>query len=131
MNTEIFWNTSLAIQVHIVVAALALVAGGMQLVLAKGTVIHRATGWFWVILMATVAATSFLIHEIRMWGSWSPIHLLSIFTLCILFVGVRAARRGEFRAHAITMAATYFLALVLTGALTLLPGRMMHQMFFG
>ncbi len=131
MNIEIFWNTSLAIQVHIVVAALALVVGGVQLILTKRTVIHRLTGWFWIILMAVVAATSFFIHEIRVWGSWSPIHLLSIFTLCILFVGVRAARQGRFRTHAITMSATYFLALILTGALTLLPGRMMHQMFFG
>ncbi len=131
MNIEIFWNTSLAIQVHIVVAALALGAGGMQLILTKGTVIHRLTGWFWIVFMTAVAATSFFIHGIRVWGSWSPIHLLSIFTLCILFVGVRAARQGNFRTHAITMTATYFLALVLTGALTLLPGRMMHQMFFG
>lgn len=131
MNIDVFWSASLAIQVHIVVAASAVIFGAMQLTLKKGTWVHRQVGRLWVILLATVAFTSFFIHEIRVWGIWSPIHLLSIFTLGALFVGVYAARQKQYRTHAITMSATYFLALILTGALTLLPGRMMHGMVFG
>lgn len=131
MNIDVFWNASLAIQVHIVVAALAVLFGAMQLTFKKGTWVHRQVGRFWVILMAAVALTSFFIHEIRVWGLWSPIHLLSIFTLGTLFIGVYAARQKQYRTHAITMSATYFLALILTGALTLLPGRVMHGMVFG
>ncbi|MDX1635459.1 MAG: DUF2306 domain-containing protein [Marinobacter sp.] len=130
MNIEIFTEAPFAIQSHILVAFGAVVAGGLQLALPKGTPLHRATGRAWVLFMVIVVLTSFFIHELRVWGIWSPIHGLSIFTLAVLIIGVRAARRGKVRTHAITMALTYFLALILTGALTLLPGRMMHQMVF-
>ncbi len=39
-------------------------------------------------LMAAVAVSSFWIHQIRLLGPWSPIHLLSIFTLVMLPLGV-------------------------------------------
>ncbi|PVY75892.1 putative membrane protein [Tamilnaduibacter salinus] len=128
MNLELFAQASLPIQWHVVLAAIAVVIGGLQLVLPRGTRVHRIAGWSWVVFMAAVSLTSFFIHEIQLWGLWSPIHGLSIFTLIILGVGVWAARVGKHRTHAITMSATYFLALILTGALTLLPGRMMHEM---
>lgn len=131
MNEDIFWQASVAIQVHIILAFAAIVVGALQLILPKGTLMHRIAGLVWVLLLAIVALTSLFIHSLQVWGIWSPIHGLSIFTLIILYVGVREARRGDYKAHAITMSATYFLALVLTGALTLLPGRMMHEMVFG
>ena len=128
MNADIFLQASLPIQSHLVLATGAVLVGGLQLILPKGTPLHRMTGLTWVLMMAAVAMSSFFIHEIRLWGIWSPIHGISIFTLFILFIGVRAARRGRYRTHAMTMTTTYFLALILTGALTLLPGRMMHEM---
>ena len=39
-------------------------------------------------LMAAVAVSSFWIHQIRLIGPWSPIHLLSIFTLVMLPLAV-------------------------------------------
>jgi hypothetical protein len=38
--------------------------------------------------MAFVAVSSFWIHQIRLVGPWSPIHLLSIFTLLMLSLAV-------------------------------------------
>ncbi|MFE8073419.1 DUF2306 domain-containing protein [Marinobacteraceae bacterium S3BR75-40.1] len=131
MNLDIFVGAAIAIQAHILVALIAVVVGALQLILKKGTTRHRVFGWFWVFLMAAVSVSSFFIHELRVWGAWSPIHLLSVFTLCIMGVGIWAARNGRMRTHATTMAATYVFALILTGALTLLPGRMMHQMLLG
>ena len=43
--------------------------------------------------MAAVSLSSFWIHDLRIWGPWSPIHLLSIFTLVMLPVAVWAAHR--------------------------------------
>jgi uncharacterized membrane protein len=43
--------------------------------------------------MVVVAASSFWIHEIRLLGPWSPIHLLSIMVLVLLPVAV-VARAG-------------------------------------
>lgn len=131
MNLDIYVGAAIAIQTHIIVALIAVFAGALQLLLKKGTTRHRVVGWLWVLLMATVSVSSFFIHELGVWGKWSPIHLLSVFTLCILGVGIWAARSGRMKTHAITMAATYVFALILTGALTLLPGRMMHEMILG
>ena len=66
-----------------------------------------------------------------MWWLFSPIHLLSLFTLVMLWLGVRRAQRGDIVSHRLTMQFTYFLALVVTGLLTFLPGRIMYRVAFG
>jgi uncharacterized membrane protein len=70
-----------AIPIHAFAAMIALVLGVVQLAAPKGTLPHRTLGWIWVCLMVSVALSSFLIHQIRLVGPWSPIHLLSIFVL--------------------------------------------------
>ena len=72
----------------------AFVLGAVQLAAPKGTLPHRTLGWVWVALMLVISASSFWIHGIRLWGPWSPIHLLSVFTPIMLVVGVVAAARG-------------------------------------
>lgn len=124
-------SASPAIQLHVVSACMALLVGLAQLALRKGTPIHRWTGWFWIALMAVVALSSFFIHSIQLVGPWSPIHLLSVYTLVMLWAGVRAGRKGKTREHAYTMAALFVFALIGAGAFTLLPGRLMHIVLFG
>jgi uncharacterized membrane protein len=87
------------IQVHAFAALLAFGLGIFQLAAPKGTIRHRVTGWIWIALMATVVVTSAAIHEMRTWGPWSPIHLLSIFTAVMLPVGVLHARRHRLKQH--------------------------------
>ena len=83
------------IPIHAFTAMTAFVLGIVQLAAPKGTLPHRTLGWIWVALMATVAVSSFWIHQIRLVGPWSPIHLLSIFTLVTLPLGVWRAHRHE------------------------------------
>lgn len=64
------------IQIHAFAAIAAFAVGVVQLAAPKGTIPHRLVGWGWAGLMLTVAASSLFIHTIRMWGPWSPIHLL-------------------------------------------------------
>ena len=109
----------------------AFVLGIVQFAAPKGTLPHRTLGWIWVGLMAFVAVSSFWIHGIRLWGPWSPIHLLSIFTPIMLVVAVMAARRHRVRAHRITMMSIFAGALVIAGLFTLVPGRLMHTVLFG
>ena len=73
-------NAAPAIPLHAFAAMAAFALGVVQLAAPKGTLPHRTLGWIWVLLMAFVAASAFWIHQIRLWGPWSPIHLLSIFT---------------------------------------------------
>lgn len=119
------------IPLHAVAAFLAALLGGVQLWRHKGGTGHRWLGRLWVLLMAMVAGSSFFISEIQVWGRFSPIHLLSVFTLAVLVFAVHAARNGKIDRHQRAMRYLFFLALILTGGFTLLPGRIMHQVLFG
>ena len=120
-----------AIPLHAFAAMAAFVLGIVQLAAPKGTLPHRTIGWIWIGLMAVVALSSFWIHQLRVIGPWSPIHLLSIFTPIMLVFGVLAARRHNVRRHRITMISIFAGALVVAGLFTFLPGRLMHAVVFG
>jgi uncharacterized membrane protein len=124
-------HASPVIQLHAYVAILALLLGAVQLFRRKGDAPHRLMGRVWVGMMAVVAFSSFFIWTIRLWGPFSPIHLISIFTLAMLWLGVRHARRHAVERHMRVMRATYLLALIVTGLLTFLPGRIMYHVAFG
>ena len=119
------------IPLHAFAAMAAFVLGLVQFAAPKGTLPHRTVGWIWVALMAVVAASSFWIHQIRLFGPFSPIHLLSIFTLVMLPLGVWRAHRHDVNGHRKTMVLTFIGALVIAGLFTLLPGRIMHAVVFG
>jgi uncharacterized membrane protein len=124
-------NASPGIQAHAFLAFLALGLGAAQFAAPKGVALHRAIGWAWALAMIGLAFVSLFIHTIRTWGPWSPIHLLSLFTLAMVPIAVWAARRGEVERHRSAMTWLYLLALVLTGLFTLWPGRIMHAVVFG
>lgn len=119
-----------AIQIHAGAALLATVLGTIVMLMAKGTRVHKAMGRVWLGLMLIVALSSFGITEIRMFGPYSWLHGLSLFTLFALWGGFRAARKGNIAAHRSSMVWLYVLALLLTGGFTLLPGRRMHAVIF-
>jgi uncharacterized membrane protein len=109
----------------------AFILGAVQLGAPKGTIPHRTIGWVWVALMLAVSVSAFWIHTIRLWGPWSPIHLLAIFTLVMLPVAVLHARRHRVQQHRIAMLSLFFGALVIAGLFTLFPGRIMYAVVFG
>ena len=119
------------IVVHGFAALLAFALGIVQLAGPKGTRPHRVLGWTWAALMAAVAASSFGINTIRQFGPFSAIHLLSIFVLVVLPLALLAARRHRAAAHGRAMTLLFVGALVIAGAFTLYPGRIMHRVVFG
>lgn len=120
-----------AIPLHAFAAMTAFVLGLVQFAAPKGTLPHRTLGWIWVALMAAVAASSFWIHTIRIAGPFSPIHLLSIFTLVMLPLAVWRAHTHRVADHRRIMIMLFTGALVVAGLFTLVPGRIMHRVFFG
>lgn len=124
-------NATPPIPFHTFAALAALLLGIVQLSMKKGGKTHRILGRLWVGLMLAVAISSFFIHEINLWGKYSYIHLLSIFTIFSLVLAVHYARTGQIKRHKKVMVLMFWLALVLTGMFTLLPGRVMHQVIFG
>ena len=128
---EFLFEQATPIPHHALAAFAAVIIGGVQLLMRKGGRVHRIMGYIWVALMAIVALSSFFIHEIKMFGAFSPIHLLSIFTLWSLYMAIRAAKDRRINAHRRWMQNLYVMALLITGAFTLLPGRTMHTVLFG
>jgi uncharacterized membrane protein len=128
---EILLQQAWPIPHHALAAFAAIFVRGAQLVMRKGGNIHRVMGYIWVTLMVGVALSSFFIHELRMLGPFSVIHVLSIWTLLSVYLAVRAARERRINAHRRWMQNLYVLALLLTGAFTLLPGRTMYLVLVG
>jgi uncharacterized membrane protein len=103
----------------------------VQLAAPKGTLPHRTIGWIWVALMVMVSGSAFFIHQIRLWGQFSPIHLLAIFTLTALPLAVWHAHNHAVRKHRNAMVSLFIGALGIAGVFTLLPGRIMHAVVLG
>ena len=128
---DILLNEPSPIPSHAIAAMLAIVLGGVQLCMKKGTKIHKALGYAWVGLMLTVSVSSFFIYGIKLWGNYSYIHVVSVFTIFSIGLAVYYARIGNIKSHKKMMIMLYVLALILTGLFTLVPGRVMHQVVFG
>ena len=131
MSLAPLFQSGTVITLHALAALAALVLGGLQFLLPKGTNRHRILGYSWAALMMAVAASSLAIHDIRMIGPFSPIHLLSLLVLVTVPLAVRDARRGRIAGHRLGMMQIFGLALLGAGAFTLLPGRVMHAVVFG
>jgi uncharacterized membrane protein len=131
MTLAPLFNAAPVIQIHAFAAMAAFVLGVVQLAAPKGTMPHRTIGWIWVVLLTVIAVSSFWIHEIRLIGPFSPIHLLSIFTLVMLPLAVLHARRHRVDRHRKAMIGIFAGALLIAGAFTFLPGRIMHAVAFG
>lgn len=119
------------IQLHAFAAMAAFAIGVVQLSAPKGTLTHHTVGWVWVLLMLAISISAFWIHQIRLWGPWSPIHLLAIFTLIMLPIAVLHARRHRIAQHRFAMISIFVGALVIAGLFTFVPGRIMHAVAFG
>jgi uncharacterized membrane protein len=120
-----------AIPFHAFAAMAAFALGLVQFAAPKGTLPHRALGWVWVALMLVVAISSLWIHQIRLLGPFSPIHLLSVFSLVMLPLAVWKAHTHQVAAHRRIMISLFLGALLIAGLLALLPGRLMHKVVFG
>lgn len=122
-----------AIQIHVAAALTALAIGIVLLIGVKGNRLHRMLGWTWVLAMATTAVSSFFIHRLNPGGpgGFSLIHLLSGWTVIALPMAVHAARRHRIADHRRAMTGMFVGGLIVAGAFTLLPGRLMWAIFFG
>ena len=122
-----------AIQVHVAAALTALAIGIVLLMGVKGNRLHRTLGWIWVLAMATTAVSSFFIHRLNPGGpgGFSLIHLLSGWTVIALPMAVHAARRHRIADHRRAMTGMFVGGLIVAGAFTFLPGRLMWAIFFG
>ncbi|TVR07478.1 MAG: DUF2306 domain-containing protein [Salinarimonadaceae bacterium] len=131
MNLDILFVAPLSVQIHTIAAFGAIFLGAAQFTTVRGSGLHRVLGYGWVSLMLVTTLSSFLISVNPIIGRFSWIHGLSVFTTVMVIVAIVMARRGRIEAHRAIMINLFLFALLLTGAFTLLPGRVMHAVFFG
>lgn len=117
------------IQIHAIVAVLGLVLGAWVMLARKGSPRHKLMGRAFGVLALATAGTSFFINEIRLWGPFSYIHLLSILTIVLVWRGVVAIRAGRVQAHQRAMRFTFFGGFIIAGAFTMLEGRLTYEIF--
>ena len=134
MNLFLLRSASLPIKLHLGFAVVALLLGGIQLLGKKGTALHKLLGRIWVAQMLVICLSSFWIRELmpdsKVFG-YSPIHLLSIFVLVQMVRGVYFATVGNIAKHRQVMVSSYVGGLLIAGAFTFYPGRLLYVIFFG
>jgi uncharacterized membrane protein len=80
-------------------------------------------------LMTVTLAAAFLIRSFG--GGLSPIHLFVPLTLFRIAGALWNVGCGNIKGHRNAMIGLYVGGLLLAGALTLLPGRLVHRVLFG
>lgn len=120
----------LAIQIHLAAALTALAIGIVIMLRPKGVGLHKVLGWTWVAAMAVTAVSSLLIPSF-MGSRFGFIHLLSGWAIIALPMAIAAIRRRDVAGHRRFMTGLFTGGLVLAGALTFIPGRLMWRVFFG
>ena len=78
---EILFNEPQPIPFHAVAAMIAIIFGGVQIAMKKGGPVHKFIGRVWVVLVLFISFSSFFIYQIKLWGNYSPIHLLSVLVI--------------------------------------------------
>lgn len=131
MTFDPLLSASLAIQIHVITVVPAAFLGTYILAVRKGTPRHKMLGKIWLALMVVSAFSSFFIHTIRVWGDFSPIHLLSIWVIVASFLAIYTARKGHILAHRGFVVGIYLGGIVGAGLFTFLPGRIMNGVFLG
>lgn len=125
-------TASLAVQLHVAFALVALPVGPIVLFRTRRDRMHKRLGYLWVVAMAGLALSGLWIEaEFPGLGPFGPIHLFSVCALFGLGQGLWQIRGGNVAGHRAAMQSVWFGAMGLAGLFTLLPERLMNRMLFG
>lgn len=130
MTLEPYLTAAPHIQFHIALAIVALGLGPVALYRKRRDRIHKMYGYAWVVCMTGVALSSFTITSFGVVGPFSPIHLLSVWTLWSLFIAMRHVINGRIALHRLIMRNLYWYGLIIAGLFNFLPGRSTNRIFF-
>ena len=112
----------------------AFVIGTYLLLNRKGTPVHRFLGKIYMGLMLFTAFITLFMEALvgpKFLNHFGFLHLLSLFVLYTVPTSYRAIRVGNIKLHKRKMVGLYVGALLVAGAFTLSPGRLIHTWLFG
>lgn len=120
----------IAVVVHLATVLPSLPIGLYLFATRKGGARHRWLGRIWMALMAITAVAALFIRHLND-GALSPVHIASAVTLLGIPVAIQAARKGRIAAHRTHLVRMFSGALIVSGLLSFLPGRIMWLWMFG
>lgn len=131
----VFWSQiaaeTMAVKLHLLTVLPAFVLGTWLIFASrKGSPPHRALGALYLVLMSATAVLTLGIRSIDPPGL-SVIHLFVPLTLGSVIYALWAVRRGDIGGHRHAMLGLYIGGLLIAGAFTFSPGRLMYRLFFG
>ncbi len=115
------------ILLHLFVVIPSIVLGLVNLLLQKGTSLHKSNGIVWVILMLVAAISSFFIMPT---GSHTWLHLFAIVVIVSVVVGVIAIRKNNTHLHIGCMFGAYLGTVVSAVIAVSVPGRLLNNILF-
>ena len=106
----------------------------MLLIIKKGTSFHKQAGRIYMILMlATGVVTLFMPAQVgpAALNHFGFIHLFSLLVLYSVPAAYFAAVAGRIRIHQANMVGVYVGGILIAGAFTFMPGRLLHTWLTG
>ena len=119
---------------HLASLVPAFVIGSYLLLNRKGTPAHKFLGKIYMGLMLFTAFITLFMEALvgpKFLNHFGFLHLLSLFVLYTVPTAYRAIRVGNIKLHKRKMVGLYVGALLVAGAFTLSPGRLIHTWLFG
>jgi uncharacterized membrane protein len=113
------------ILLHLAVALTALGLGVWVLAQRKGTRLHKAAGRIWAGLVIGAAVTGWLVDT----RHFTAAHAAALLVFWIVPSAIVKVRRGDVRGHRRAVA-HILIAMLIVAALALLPGHVLHGVFF-
>ncbi|WP_372864425.1 DUF2306 domain-containing protein [Spongiibacter sp.] len=119
---------------HLATVVPAMFIRAYQLCQRKGTVPHRSLGKIYMGLMLVTAVITLIMPAYvgpTLLDHFGLIHLLSLLVLHSVYSALAAVKQGDINAHRKHMIGLYIGGILVAGAFTLAPQRLIHGWLFG
>jgi uncharacterized membrane protein len=118
---------------HLATIVPAFLIGTYLLARRKGTPLHKILGKIYMVLMLSTAVITLFMSDgsgPRLLGHFGFIHLFSLLVLYSVPAAYINIRKGNVLAHRGNMIGVYVGGILIAGAFTFLPGRLLHDWVF-
>ncbi|HAH08668.1 MAG TPA: hypothetical protein DCL54_06850 [Alphaproteobacteria bacterium] len=129
-NFGLILDYPLSVQLHVFTIAIAFFSGLIILLSPKGTSFHRTLGWVFVLAMITTAGASIMMIRDFTTG-FNFLHIFTVVTVVSLYLALTGIKAGNVQRHGSSMFWLFVGGILIAGAFTFAPGRLMWRMFFG
>jgi uncharacterized membrane protein len=121
---------SLSVWLHLATIGIATALTPMMMLRRRGDRLHRQLGYVWVTAMFLTALVSLDVRLINR-GAFSPIHILSVWTMIQVPLIVWRARQHDWRRHRNAVRGMVLGALLIAGFFTFPFNRLLGHWLFG